>query len=277
MEAGVQIGWPTRLVSFGPDISAAVFAIGFACRAAMAFGGIKPGDFRKILIYNKDRIFAFVMPLGSSPTNGTPMRPAPSTSAFPTIADTPIPEVLPTGICTYEHVVSNMPHDQIVQKAVEVRGLKVKVTEVPIPVAYGPAFEGERVRGEDIYLECGGGRTQAVELVTSKDMDEVEDGKIEVIGPDINDIQPPAKLPLAMLVEVAGPEDAGGFRADPGAADPPPDQLRPGHHAHRPARHRLDAHIARAPWRKGSSSPISGRSSTPSFTRTSVRSSTRSR
>ena len=124
---------------------------------------------------------------------------------FPTIADTPIPEVLPTGICTYEHVVSNIPHDQIVQKAVEVRGLKVTVAKVPIPVSYGPAFEGERVRGEDIYLECGGGRTHAVEWVTSKNMDEVEDGKVEVIGPDVDqDVKPPAQLPLAMVAEVAG-------------------------------------------------------------------------
>ncbi len=64
VEAGVQIGWGTRLVSFGPDVSAAVFALGFATRAAMSFGGIEPGDFRKILIYNKDRIFAFALTLG---------------------------------------------------------------------------------------------------------------------------------------------------------------------------------------------------------------------
>ena len=40
LEAGVQIGWPTRLVSFGPDVSATVFYIGFATRAALSFGGI---------------------------------------------------------------------------------------------------------------------------------------------------------------------------------------------------------------------------------------------
>jgi len=51
VEAGVQIGWPTRLVSFGPETSAAVFAMGFATRAAMSFGGIEPGEYRKILIY----------------------------------------------------------------------------------------------------------------------------------------------------------------------------------------------------------------------------------
>jgi acetyl-CoA synthase len=204
VEAGVQIGWPTRLVSYGPDISAAVFAMGFACRVAMAFGGIKPGDFRKNLNYNRDRTFAFVMPMGFVSDEWYANAAGAINWGFPTIADTPIPEVLPTGICTYEHVVSNIPHDQIVQKAVEVRGLKVTVASVPIPVSYGPAFEGERVRGEDIYLECGGGRTHAVELVVSKRMDEVEDGKVEVIGPDVDGIQPPGQLPMAIRVEVTG-------------------------------------------------------------------------
>ena len=204
VEAGVQIGWPTRLVSYGPDISAAVFAMGFACRVAMAFGGIKPGDFRKNLNYNRDRTFAFVMPMGFVTDEWYANAAGAINWGFPTIADTPIPEVLPTGICTYEHVVSNIPHDQIVQKAVEVRGLKVTVASVPIPVSYGPAFEGERVRGEDIYLECGGGRTHAVELVISKRMDEVEDGKVEVIGPDVDGIQPPGQLPIAIRVEVTG-------------------------------------------------------------------------
>ncbi|MFZ3115667.1 MAG: acetyl-CoA decarbonylase/synthase complex subunit alpha/beta [Syntrophales bacterium] len=204
VEAGVQIGWPTRLVSFGPDISAAVFAMGFACRVAMAFGGIKPGDYRRNLLYNKDRTFAFVMPMGFVTDEWYANAAGAINWGFPTIADSPIPEVLPTGICTYEHVVSNIAHDHIVQKAVEVRGLKVNVATVPIPVSYGPAFEGERVRGEDIYLECGGGRTQAVELVISKNLDEVEDGKVEVIGPDVDGIEAPAKLPMAIQVEVAG-------------------------------------------------------------------------
>jgi acetyl-CoA synthase len=123
---------------------------------------------------------------------------------FPVIADTPIPEVLPTGICTYEHVVSSVPYDQMVAKAIEVRGLKVNVTEVPIPVAYGPAFEGERVRGDDIYFECGGGRTQMIEFSVLKEMNEVEDGKIEVIGKELSELEPGTKLPFAIYVEIAG-------------------------------------------------------------------------
>jgi len=206
LEAGVQIGWPTRLVSFGPDITAAVFAAGFAIRVGFTFGGIGPGDYRNHLIYNKDRTFAFAMPLGYVTDEWYANALGCVNFGFPTIADTPIPEILPTGVCTYEHVVSNIPHDNIVAKAIEVRGLKITVAEVPVPVAYGPAFEGERVRGEDIYLETGGGRTPMVEWVTSKRMDEVEDGKIEVIGPEITDVPPGSRLPLAIAVEVAGRE-----------------------------------------------------------------------
>jgi acetyl-CoA synthase len=204
VEAGVQIGWPTRLVSFGPDVSATVFALGFATRAALSFGGIEPGNFRNVLIYNKDRVFAFALPMGFVSDEWYANAAGAINYGFPVIADTPIPEVLPTGICTYEHVVSNIAHDKLVAKAVEVRGLKVNVAAVPIPVAFGAAFEGERVRGEDIYLEAGGGRTKMVEWVTSKRMDEVEDGRIELIGPDLTDIKPGSRLPLAIAVEVAG-------------------------------------------------------------------------
>ena len=206
VEAGVQIGWPTRLISFGPDITAAVFAMGFATRVAMSFGGVQPGDFRKILIYNKDRTFAFVMPLGHVTEEWYANAAGAINWGFPTIADTPIPQVLPTGICTYEHVVSNVPHDQIVARAVEVRGLKVAVSEVPVPVSYGAAFEGERVRREDLYAEARGGTVPVCEWTTLKRMDEVEDGKVEVIGPDLDGIPEGSQFPLAVVAEVAGRE-----------------------------------------------------------------------
>ncbi|MFC2024275.1 acetyl-CoA decarbonylase/synthase complex subunit alpha/beta [Chloroflexota bacterium] len=206
VEAGVQIGWPTRLVSFGPDISAAVFAIGFATRVAMSFGGVQPGDYRRNLIYNKDRTFAFALPMGYVTDEWYANAAGAVNFGFPTIADTPIPEILPTGICTYEHVVSNIPHDKIVARAIEVRGLKVSVAEIPIPTGFGPAFEGERIRKGEWYLECGGNYTPMVEWVTTKRMDEVEDGNIEVIGPEITDVAPESRLPLAITVEVAGRE-----------------------------------------------------------------------
>jgi acetyl-CoA synthase len=202
--SGIQLGWGTRLVPLGPEVSAATFALGFACRVAMGFGGLKPGDARKLLLYCKERIFAFVVALG--PVNERWLATAAGAISFgvPTIADSDIPNILPYGVCTYEHVVGNVAHEAIVAKAIEVRGLKVTVTKVPVPVAYGPAFEGERVRKEDLHVEFGGGRSEAVEWTRMRELSEVEDGRIEVVGPDVSDVEPGARLPLAIVAEVAG-------------------------------------------------------------------------
>jgi acetyl-CoA synthase len=203
-EAGVQLGWETRLVPFGRDVSAAIYALGFANRAALSFGGVKPGDFQANLRYNKDRVFAFVLALGEV----TPEKYAAAAGAinygFPVIADTDIPQILPTGVCTYEHVVSNVPHATMVERALEVRGCKVKITQVPIPVPYGAAFEGERIRKADVQVEFGGNRTTAFEFVTSVALDQINDGDVEVIGPDIDQVPAGTALPLAIWVEVAG-------------------------------------------------------------------------
>ncbi len=211
-EEGVQMGWDTRLVPFGKESSSAVFALGFAARVAMAFGGVKPGDYSRILNYNKNRTFAFVMALGEVRDEEYARAAGAINFGFPAIADTDIPEILPTGVCTYEHVVS-MPkqtekekiYEEIVSRAIEVRGLKVEVSEVPVPVSYGPAFEGEIIRKDDLQAEFGGQRTPAFEYLRMRERsDEVTDGEVELIGPDIDDLEPGSRLPLGILVEVYG-------------------------------------------------------------------------
>jgi len=204
VEGGVQLGWETRLVPFGREITSAIYALGFASRAALSFGGVQPADFRRNLLYNKNRIFAFVMALGEVTDEWYATAAGAINYGFPTIADSDIPEILPTGVCTYEHVVSKIPHDQIVEKAIEVRGLKVKITEIPIPVSVSPAFEGERIRKEDMQCEFGGQRTPAFEWLRMREIDEVEDGKVEVIGPDIDTLETGGRLPLGIIIEVAG-------------------------------------------------------------------------
>ncbi|MBM4018766.1 MAG: CO dehydrogenase/CO-methylating acetyl-CoA synthase complex subunit beta [Planctomycetes bacterium] len=203
-EAGVQMGWETRLVPFGPEITAAIYSLGFAARAAMSFGGVQPGDFRRNLLYNKARIFAFVLALGKVTDEWYATAAGAINYGFPTIADSDIPQILPTGVCTYEHVVSSVPHDEIVERAIVIRGLKIKVAKVPIPVAFSPAFEGERIRKEDMHVEFGGQRTPGFEWLTSAPMDQVEDGKVEVFGADLDSVQEGGKLPLGIVVEVAG-------------------------------------------------------------------------
>jgi acetyl-CoA synthase len=209
-EAGVEIGWNTKIVPFGPDISSAIFALGFANRVAMAFGGVPAGDYKKILKYNKDRVFAFVNALGDVNAEWAAAAAGAVNWGFPTIADTDIPEILPTGICTYEHVIGNITHEEIVDKSVETRGLKVTISQIDIPCSFGPAYEGERVRGKDLFCQMGGSKTQCTEYLEQADMNDVEDGKVTVIGPDITDLKEGDVLPLGIFVQVAGRE----FQAD---------------------------------------------------------------
>ncbi len=206
-EAGVEMSWDTYLVPYGKETSAAVLALNFAARAAMTFGGIAPGDLargRQILLYNKERVSAFVLALGEVDDEKYATAAGAINFGFPVIADTDIPQILATGICTYEHVVSNVPHDRLVAKAVEVRGLKLKITKIPIPVSYSAAFEGERVRKEQLHVEFGRQVSPAFEFLRGRELHEVEDGRIDVVGPDLDTVEPGGVMPLGILIDVAG-------------------------------------------------------------------------
>jgi acetyl-CoA synthase len=215
MEEGVEMGYDTYIVPFGTDTISAIYALGFATRSALTFGGMKGGQAREILLYNKYRVFAFALALGEVDDLRYATAAGAISYGFPAIADTVIPQILPTGVTQYEHVIS-MPFDDIegktdaekarrlVQRCIEVRGVKLKITEVPIPVPYGSAFEGERVRREDMRIEFGGKYSRAFEYLKMSPADEVEDGKIEVVGPGFEDIEEGGYMDLGIVVEVAG-------------------------------------------------------------------------
>ena len=214
-EEGVELGYDTYTVPFGTDTLSAIYALGFATRSALTFGGLKPGMAREILMYNKDRVFAFVLALGEVDDLKYAAAAGAINFGFPVIADTVIPEILPTGVTTYEHVVS-MPFDQIegnsdleraerlVQKCIEIRGVKVKLSNVPVPVPYGSAFEGEVVRKADLRVEFGGKHSRAFEYLHMAKLEEVIDGKIEVIGNGFDTIPAQGSMDLGIVVKVAG-------------------------------------------------------------------------
>jgi acetyl-CoA synthase len=215
MEEGVEMGYDTYIVPFGLDTISTVYPLGFASRSALTFGGMKGGQARDILLYNKYRVFAFAIALGEVDDLKYATAAGAITYGFPVLADTIIPEIRPTGITQYEHVIS-MPWDDIegaddaeraarfVQKCIEVRGVKIKVTDVPIPVPYGSAFEGERVRKEDMRVEFGGKYSRCFEYLRMVDLDQVEDHRIEIVGPDFDEISVGGAMDLGILVEVAG-------------------------------------------------------------------------
>ena len=224
-EEGIEMNWDTFLVPYGKEITAAVHSLNFAARSAMTFGGIEPGDLkaaRDILLYNKDRVHAFVMAIGSDEgvEDGqliTDEKYATAAGAinfgFPVISDVNLPQILPSGICTYEHVISGIKLDEIISRAVELRGLTIKIEKIPIPVPYGAGFEGERVRKEDMYVQFGGKYTDGFELLKMKALEEVDDGKVEVIGPEIDAMEEGGAYPLGIVVEVAGREFQEDFES----------------------------------------------------------------
>ncbi len=215
LEEGVELGYNTFTVPFGTDTESTVYAAGYAARAAISFGGVTPGNSREILLYNKFRCFAFALALGPMDDLKWATGAGAITYGFPAILDTVAPQILPTGITRYEHVVS-MPFDDIpgkddmeraerlVQRCIEVRGIKIKIPSVPIPVAFGPAFEGEIVRRANMQMEWGGKGGMCFEWLSMKDANEIEDGKFTVIGPDVTDCEEGSKAPLALIIEVAG-------------------------------------------------------------------------
>jgi acetyl-CoA synthase len=222
LEEGVELGYDTYTVPFGTDTLSAIYALGFAARSALTFGGIKAAQAREILMYNKERVYAFVLALGEVDDLKYAAAAGAINFGFPVIADTVIPEILPTGVTTYEHVVS-MPFDQIdgaddleraerlVQKCIEIRGLKVQVSDVPVPVPYGSAFEGEVVRRADMRVEFGGKKSRCFEYLRMIDLEDVTDGKIEIVGPGIEDLEDGSAIDLGIVVDVAGRQMQADF------------------------------------------------------------------
>ncbi|MCC6347632.1 MAG: CO dehydrogenase/CO-methylating acetyl-CoA synthase complex subunit beta [Nitrospirales bacterium] len=205
LRKGIELGWDSRIVPLGPDTEHTLYALDWAIRASLIFGAKKPGDFREHLKYQKDRVFAFAIVLGELDDIKWTTGAGAINMGFPAIADTNIPVIHPTGVCTYEEVDRELDHSRIVQKAIEMRGLKIIVEKPPIPVAYGPAFEGERIRKEDTFIEFGGQRTPSFEWVRMVELDEIEDNKVIIKGDNWQELyEKGGKLPLGMVIEVAG-------------------------------------------------------------------------
>jgi len=116
----------------------------------------------------------------------------------PTITDQDVEEI------PGKYVVQK-DYDQIVSTAIEIRDMQIKLEAIDIPVAYGPAFEGETVRRPDTYVEAGGpAKTKVFELVKMRNADDVEDGKITFIGKDVDEMEEGSSTHLGMLIEVYG-------------------------------------------------------------------------
>ena len=73
-----------------------------------------------------------------------------------------------------------------------------------IPVDVSPIYEGERIRKGQYYVELAGPKSKGAELARVLPMDEVEDERVTIIGPDLDQMQEGKAYPFGLYVKIAG-------------------------------------------------------------------------
>lgn len=198
IEENVKFGIDLRVIPLGYEIESVIHVVSVAIRASIMFGATPAGDWEAHKAYTKNRVMAFVNVFDDWDDKIIAAGAAAIEMGFPAITETFINEV-PTLLL---HQPDN---SKVVETSLEVRNIKIKTTKIDVPVGVSSAFEGERIRKGDMHSEFGGSKTKAWELVRMTDMGSVEDGKIELIGPDIDTADKiPYNMPMAVVVDVAG-------------------------------------------------------------------------
>ena len=198
-EAGMATGANVRVIPLGKDVTAVIHVVSVALRAALIFGNVTPGDAKTLMEYTMQRVPAFV-------------------NAFAPLDDVIVAcgagaIALGFPVITNEtENIARVPKSLIVQEDVskfnatslEARDIKIKITNIDIPVAFASAFEGEIIRRGDMQVEFDGSRVDCAELVHTVDASEIEDHKITVVGPEVDDMELGSKNSIAYVVKVAG-------------------------------------------------------------------------
>ena len=195
-QGGVKMGLEYRVVPLGHDVTSVIHVVTVAIRAALIFGNVQPGNLAGLLEYTKNRVPAFVNTFGAIDAVVVSAGAGAIALGFPVIVDIDLGDNQVPGA-----LVSVCDHDQTVATSLELREIKIKVTELPIPVAFAAAFEGEIIRKADMHNECWSSKNPTAELVVMKELNEVEDHKITIVGPDLDEAR---ELALVTYVEVAG-------------------------------------------------------------------------
>ncbi len=205
-EGGVKMGLELRVVPLGHDVTSVIHVVTVAIRAALIFGNVQPGDLGTLLAYTKDRVPAFVNTFGAIDAVVVSAGAGAIALGFPVVVDIDLGENQVPGA-----LESVCDHEETVKKSLELRGIKIKSKELPIPVAFAAAFEGEIIRKADMKAEFWSGKNPTAELVLMKDMGEVEDHKITIVGKDIDCGE--KDFALATFVEVAGKKMQADFES----------------------------------------------------------------
>ena len=198
-EGGVKIGLDFRVVPLGHDVTAVIHVVTVAICAALIFGNVTPGDLPGLLKYTKERVPAFVNTFGALNEVVVSAGAGAIALGFPVVVDVDLGEnQVPDAL------ESVLDHSLTVKKSLELRNIKIKVTELPIPVAFASAFEGEIIRRGDMQVEFSSHKAPTCEIVQTCNADNIEDHKITIIGKDLDELEQGQTFALATYVQVAG-------------------------------------------------------------------------
>ena len=195
---GVKMGLDYRVIPLGYDITAAIHVVTVAIRAALIFGAVQPGDLPGLLAYTKERVPAFVNTFGALSEVPVSVGAGAIALGFPVIVDVDLGENQVPGA-----LVSVCDHAETAKTSLELRNIRVKAKNIDICMGFASAFEGEIIRKADMHCEFSSDKNPTCELLLMKEMSEVEDHKVTVIGEDIS-AEEGVELPIAIYVEVAG-------------------------------------------------------------------------
>ena len=213
---GIELGEGTSIVPLGKQATSAANALGFLARCAMKLAGHKPGSWAEIQQFCTRRTPGFVLALGELDDQSWAMALAAQGFGFSIIADTAPAGMEQVASMPYETLPGTSDGEKIahlVEQCVAKRGLKLTQFDVPVAVAYGPAFEEENILDADLYVQFGGGGASAFELLQTATKAEVTDGKVDVIGPDLSSLSSPNAASLGLVIHVAGKKLDADFEA----------------------------------------------------------------
>ena len=205
IEGGVKMGLELRVIPLGHDVTSVIHVVTVAVRAALIFGNVQPGELGGLLEYTKNRVPAFVNTFGALNEVVVSAGAGAIALGFPVVVDVDLGENQVPGA-----LESVCDHAQTVKKSLELRNIKIKVKDLPIPVAFAAAFEGEIIRKADMHNECWSSKNPTAELVVMRELSEVEDHKNTIIRKDLDEEK---DLALATFVEVAGKKMQVDFEA----------------------------------------------------------------
>ncbi len=197
---GVTMDFKVRVVPVGPDIWQAAHIVDLVMRAAMIFGNVQPLDYWAMNTYTLERIRAFVNAYKPVPDIVVGAGACCIALGFPVVTnDHEDVHVVPKSLVIYDNT------QDWIDASLEARDIRIKVTTMDIPIAFNTAFEGEIIRRKAMQFETYGATHPAFELVQTKDVKDIEDHKITVIGPDFDEFPEGADdICLAYIAYVGG-------------------------------------------------------------------------